>query len=90
MIIDIDSAIRFHKRKSSIYKDYKRCPFCNQSIIARDYEDKNIGYIKTKLNEVYYHIECYEKKKASYKENRKNNIEVAFWNEFHENYIEED
>lgn len=90
MIIDIDTAIRIHKRKTSIYKDYKRCPFCNQPIIARDYEYKNIGYIKTKLNEVYYHIECYEKKKASFKENRKNNIEVFVFDEFHMNYIEED
>ena len=88
MLLSLEQARRIFRRDQ--FRENKKCPFCNQSIIARDYEDRNIGYIKTKLNEVYYHIECYEKRKASFKENRKNNIEVFVFDEFHENYIEED
>lgn len=85
MILNTEQAKRIIKR--DIWRSYKKCPYCKKEIDAKDFENMNVGLIKSKLSTIYYHPECYEK---SLHENMRHDIEVCFWDEFHENYIEED
>ena len=81
MILNTEQAKRIFKK--DIYRSYKKCPYCMRGID----ENMNVGLVKSKLSNIYYHPECYEK---SLHENMRHNIEVVFWDEFHEDYIEED
>ena len=57
MIIDEKTCMkRFLKKK------YVKCPICNMNITPNDFDIENIGYIKSKLNEVFFHNSCYRKK----------------------------
>ena len=57
MIVDEKTCIkRFFKKK------YVKCPFCNMNITQNDFDIENIGYVKSKHSEVFFHNSCYRKK----------------------------
>lgn len=39
----------------------KKCPFCNDYVRAYDINLNNVGYVKSKSNEVFFHNSCYRK-----------------------------
>lgn len=53
MIIDEKQAIRKLKRK--LFRSYYKCPFCNRELLVNE----DIGYVKSKLSEVFFHNTCY-------------------------------
>lgn len=60
MIIDDKKANRkLEKYIANCYS--KKCPFCNDYVRAYDIELNNVGYVKSKLNEVFFHNSCYRK-----------------------------
>ncbi len=57
MIIDEKTCKkRFFKKK------YVKCPICNMYITYNDFDIENVGYIKSKLSEVFFHNSCYKRK----------------------------
>lgn len=68
MIIDDKKANKkLEKYIANCYS--KKCPFCNDYVRAYDIELCNVGYVKSKVNEVFFHNSCYRK---IIKENKEN------------------
>ena len=53
MIIDEKQANR--KLQKKLFRSYYKCPFCNRELLANE----DIGYVKSKLSEVFFHNTCY-------------------------------
>ena len=58
MIIDEKQANRKLQRK--FFRSYYKCPFCNRELYAIDETQNNVGYVKSKLSEVFFHNTCYK------------------------------
>ena len=44
------------------FAEFIRCPICNTTINQMDIDQLNVGYAKSKINEVFFHNSCYRKK----------------------------
>lgn len=44
------------------FAEFIRCPICNTTINQMDIDQLNIGYVKSKINEVFFHNSCYRRK----------------------------
>jgi hypothetical protein len=58
MIITEKQANRKLQRK--FYRSHYKCPFCNTELYAIDEEQSNVGYVKSKLSEVFFIIHVIE------------------------------
>lgn len=43
------------------FAEFIRCPICGTTINAMDIDQLNIGYVKSKINEVFFHNSCYKR-----------------------------
>ena len=44
------------------FAEFIKCPICNTTINQMDIDQLNIGYVKSKINEVFFHNSCYRRK----------------------------
>lgn len=60
MVIEKDKRL---KRKVSVDKEGKvrRCRICGKPIDKEDIENDNFEYVKSKINENFFHSKCVEK-----------------------------
>lgn len=57
MIITEKLAVK--KLQKKLFRSYYKCPFCNKELYTIDETQNNVGYVKSKLSEVFFHNTCY-------------------------------